>query len=211
MCFGNDKNSLFAHFRKLSHSRSRWRAQERICTRRQHASGRETRYLFSCISDANSTRVTTGYDVFMRSYYKITHKPIYMTEYGVSSSVSTRSLKVSSAGPVHNWMGDRLALPGAVYTRTCVQRCRVVGLREPRKSDCSSDRPRVRRKRTWMDVGAVSIRRDPRKSTMCEYLAHKAIHSFIHSKRVYRMSKTSQLYLILAPLHYYSDYNTPKA
>ena len=126
-------------------------------------------------------RVTTGYDVFMRSYYKITHKPIYMTEYGVSSSVSTRSLKVSSAGPVHNWMGDRLAIPGAVYTRTCVQRCRVVRLREPRKSDCSSDWPRVRRKRTWMDVGAVSIRRDPRKSTMCEYLAHKAIHSFIHS------------------------------
>ena len=30
------------------------------------------------------------------------------------------------------------------------------------------------RKRTSMDVGAVSIRRDPKKSTMCEYLAHKA-------------------------------------
>ena len=50
----------------------------------------------------------------------------------------------------------------------------LVGLREPRKSDGSSDWPRVGRKRTSMDVGAVSIRRDPRKSTMCEYLAHKA-------------------------------------
>ena len=35
-------------------------------------------------------------------------------------------------------MGDRLGLPGAVYTRTCMQRCRVVGLREPRKSDGSA-------------------------------------------------------------------------
>ena len=47
-----------------------------------------------------------------------------------------------------------------------VQRCRVVGLREPRKSDGSSDRLWVGRKITWMDVGAVSIRRDPRKSTI---------------------------------------------
>ena len=56
------------------------------------------------------------------------------TEYGVSSSGSARSLKISNAGPVHNWMGDR-----AVYTRKCVQRCRVVELREPRKSDGFSD------------------------------------------------------------------------
>ena len=71
-------------------------------------------------------------------------------------------------------MGDRLRLPGAVYTRTCVQPCCVMGLREPRKSDGSFDWPRLGRKKTSMDVGAVSIRRDPRKSTICEYLAHKA-------------------------------------
>ena len=28
------------------------------------------------------------------------------TEYGVSSSVLALSLKLSNAGPVHNWMGD---------------------------------------------------------------------------------------------------------
>ena len=63
-------------------------------------------------------------------------------------------------------MGDRLGLLGAVYTRTCVQRCCVVGLREPRISDGSSDWPRVGRKWTSMGVGAVSTRRDPRKFTM---------------------------------------------
>ena len=67
---------------------------------------------------------------------------------------------------VHNWMGDRLRLPGVVYTRTYVQRCRVVGLRVPRKSDGSSDWLRVGRKRTSMELGAVSIWRNPRKSTM---------------------------------------------
>ena len=61
-----------------------------------------------------------------------------------------------------------------LYTLGHVQRCRVVGRREPRKSDGSSDWTRVGRKKTSMDVGAVSIRRDHRKSTMCEYLAHKA-------------------------------------
>ena len=50
----------------------------------------------------------------------------------------------------------------------------TITIREPRKSDGSSDCPRVGRKRTSMDVGAVSTQRDPRKSTMCEYLAHKA-------------------------------------
>ena len=40
-----------------------------------------------------------------------------------------------------------------------------VGLREPRKSDGSSDWLWVGRKRTTMDVGAVSVRRDPKKST----------------------------------------------
>ena len=45
----------------------------------------------------------------------------------------------ATSRPVQNWMGDRLGLPGAVYTKTCVQRCRVVGLREPRESDGSSD------------------------------------------------------------------------
>ena len=68
-------------------------------------------------------------------------------------------------------MGDHLVLSGAVYTRTCVQQCRVVGLREPRKSDDSSDWPRVGHRIISMDVGTVSIWRDPRKSTLCEYLA----------------------------------------
>ena len=75
-------------------------------------------------------------------------------------------------GPVHNWMGDCLGLPGAVYTRTCVQLCHVLGLREPSKSDSSSDW--AGHKRTSMDVGAVPVWQEPRKSTMCEYLAHKA-------------------------------------
>ena len=42
-----------------------------------------------------------------------------------------------------------------------VQRCRVVGFREQRKSDGSSDWLEVGRKITSMDVGTVSIRRDP--------------------------------------------------
>ena len=72
----------------------------------------------------------------------------------------------ATLGPVHNWSDDRLGLPGAVYTRTCVQRCLGVGLREPRKSDGSSDWPRFGRRTTSMDVGVVSIRRVPKKSTL---------------------------------------------
>ena len=62
-------------------------------------------------------------------------------------------------------------LPGAVYTRTCAQRCCVVGIREPRKSDDIMFRltdleldqrgyipSLVGRKITSMDVGVVSIR-----------------------------------------------------
>ena len=82
-------------------------------------------------------------------------------------------------------MGDRLGLPGAVYT--------LVGLREPRKSDGSSDWPRVGRKRTSMDVGAVSIRRDPIKSTMCEYLAHKA--NLLGMKIAWCASMAAQLFI----------------
>ena len=41
----------------------------------------------------------------------------------------------------------------------------LVGLGEPRKLDGSSDWLWVGRKRTSMDVGAVSIRRDPKEST----------------------------------------------
>ena len=58
-----------------------------------------------------------------------------------------------------------------VRHRACQVLYTLVGLGEPRKSDGSSDWPRVGRKRTSMDVGAASIRRDPGKSTMCEYLA----------------------------------------
>ena len=76
-------------------------------------------------------------------------------------------------------MGDRL---GAVYTRTCVQRWRV---RETRKSDGSSDRPRVGRKRASMDVSTVSIRRDPRKSTICEYF-HIRIVVADHTSKLIR-------------------------
>ena len=94
--------------------------------------------------------------------FSLTHD-VSFSEYDVSSSVSARSLKLSNAGPVTYWMGDRLRLPGGVCTRTCVQRCRVIGLREPRKSDDSSDWPRVGRKINSMDVGAVSIQRDPQK------------------------------------------------
>ena len=53
------------------------------------------------------------------------------TEYGVRSSISARSLKLSNVAPGSPWMGDCLGLQGAVYT--------IVGLREPRKSDGSSD------------------------------------------------------------------------
>ena len=69
----------------------------------------------------------------------------------------------------------------------------LVGLREPRKSDGSSDWPRVGRKRTSMDVGTVSIRRDPRKSTMCEYLAHKA--NLLGMKIAWCASMAAQLYI----------------
>ena len=65
-----------------------------------------------------------------------------------------------------------------------VQRCRVVGLREPRKSDGSSDWLWVGRKITSMDVGAVSIRRDPRKSTMWStWHAHKAMNYIMNNNR----------------------------
>ena len=62
--------------------------------------------------------------------------------------------------------------------------CRVVGLREPSKSDGSSDRLCVGRKRTSMDVGAVFIRRDPRKSTMWNtWNEHKAKNYIMNDKR----------------------------
>ena len=69
----------------------------------------------------------------------------------------------------------------------------LVGLREPRKSDGSSDWPRVGRKRSSMDVGAVSFRRDPRKSTMCEYLAHKA--NLLGMRIAWCASMAAQLYI----------------
>ena len=91
-------------------------------------------------------------------------------------------------------MGDRLGQPGAVYTRTCVQRCYLVGLRKPRKSDGSSDWPIVERKRTSMDVGAVSIRRHSRKSTVYEYLAHQA--NLLRMKNsLMRLNGSSPVYL----------------
>ena len=61
----------------------------------------------------------------------------------------------------------------------------LVELREPRTSDGSSDWPRVGRKRASMDVGAVFIQRDPIKSTMCEYLAHKA--NLLYDRLILRM------------------------
>ena len=69
----------------------------------------------------------------------------------------------------------------------------LVGLRESRKSEGSSDCPRVERKRTSMDVGAVSIRRDPRKSTMCEYLAQKT--NLLGMKIAWCASMAAQLYI----------------
>ena len=69
----------------------------------------------------------------------------------------------------------------------------LVWLREPRKSDGSSDWPRVGRKRTSIDVGAISIRRDPRKSTMCEYLAHKV--NLLGMKIAWCASMAAQLYI----------------
>ena len=62
---------------------------------------------------------------------------------------------------------------GWVTALDCQVLYTLVGLREPRKSDGSSNWPRVGRRRTSMDVGAVSIRRDCRKSTMCDYFAQK--------------------------------------
>ena len=53
---------------------------------------------------------------------------------------------------------------------------------------------RVIRKITSMDVGAVSIRWDPRKSTMCEYLAHKA--NLLGKKNsLMRLNGSSAVYL----------------
>ena len=82
----------------------------------------------------------------------------------------------ATSRPVHKWMGDRLGLPGAVYT--------IVGLREPRKSDGSSDWLWVGRKRTSMDVGAVSIRRDPKKSTIWStWHIYKAMNDIMNDNR----------------------------
>ena len=75
-------------------------------------------------------------------------------------------------------MGDRLGLPGAqLYT--------LVWLGEPRKSDGSSAwRPRVGRKRTSIDVGAVSVQRDPRKSTMWSTShIYKAMNDIMNDNR----------------------------
>ena len=44
-----------------------------------------------------------------------------------------------------------------------------------------------------MDVGAVSIRQDPRKSTMFEYLAHKA--NLLGMKKAWCASMAAQLYI----------------
>ena len=94
-----------------------------------------------------------------------------------------QSLKLSTPAPVHNWMGNRLAYTRCLYARTCIQRCRVVGLRGPHKSDGSPDRTRVGHKRTSMDVGAVSIRRDP---TYCHvtYKYKVTIHADLSQTRM---------------------------
>ena len=75
--------------------------------------------------------------------------------------MSARSLKLSNAGPGSQLDGWPPGLPGAAYTRTCLQRCCVLGLREPRKSVWMT---KAGRKIISMDV--VSIRRDPTKSTI---------------------------------------------
>ena len=54
---------------------------------------------------------------------------------GVDSITKVKQRRV----PVHNWIGDRLVPPEAVYTGQCAQRCRVVGHRAPRKSNGSSE------------------------------------------------------------------------
>ena len=107
------------------------------------------------------------------------------TEYGVRSSWLALSLKLSNVAPGSSLDGWPPGDCQVLYT--------LVGLREPRKSDGSSDWPRVGRKRISMDVGAVSIQRDPRKFTMCEYLAHKA--NLLGMKIAWCASMAAQLYI----------------
>ena len=69
-----------------------------------------------------------------------------------------------------------LLIIGWVTAWDCQVLYALVGLREPRKSDGSSDWLWVGRKRTSMDVGAVSIQRDPGKSTIWStWYIYKAI------------------------------------
>ena len=113
------------------------------------------------------------------------------TEYGVLYGIRRSLIVIGSITEVKQRRARSII--GWVSAWDCQVLYTPVGLREPRKSDGSSDWPRVGRKRTSMDVGAVSIRRDPRKSTMCEYLAHKA--NLLGIKIAWCASMAAQLYI----------------
>ena len=73
-------------------------------------------------------------------------------------------------------MGDRLGLPGAVYTRGA-QLNHVNQM--ARLTDFELDV-----KRTSMDVGAVSMRRDPKKSiTWSTWHIYKAMNDIMNDNR----------------------------
>ena len=122
-----------------------------------------------------------------------THYPLSTTttEYGVLCGIRRSLIVIGSITEVKQRRARSII--GWVTAWDCQVLYTLVGLREPRKSDGSSDWPRVGRKRTSMDVGAVSIRRDPRKSTMCEYLAHKA--NLLGMKIAWCASMAAQLYI----------------
>ena len=79
------------------------------------------------------------------------------------------------------------------HSRPERENTRERGYEVRRISHHTSDWPRVGRKRTSMDVGAVSIQRDPRKSTKCEYLAHTA--NLLGMKIAWCASMAAKLYI----------------
>ena len=106
------------------------------------------------------------------------HHGCMMKEYGIRCSLnglsSITEVKQRRARFIIGW----------VTAWDCQVLYALVGLRKPRKSDGSSDWLWVGRKRTSMDVGAVSIRRDLKKSTTWStWHIYKAIYDIMNDNR----------------------------
>ena len=115
---------------------------------------------------------------FIQCYITIIISYISLVIYGIRRSLndlcSITEVKQRRARFIIGW----------VTAWDCQVRYKLVGFREPRKSDGSSDWLWVGRKRTSMDVGTVSIRLNPKKSTTWStWHIYKVVNDIMNDNR----------------------------